>query len=470
MVNKQNLKNDKQSSKIWGGRFEKGPSVLMEKINTSISFDKRLYKHDIQASIAHVRMLKNQKIITSKDCQKIIRGLKQIQYEIENDKFLFKDELEDIHMNIESRLIALIGPSGGKVHTARSRNDQVITDLKLWTKEAIIELDICIQKLQKSLIDQAEKNIDTVMPGFTHFQVAQPITFGHYLLAYVEMLGRDRSRFKDCIKRLNENPLGSAALAGTSFPIDRKMTTKELNFLIPTYNSLDSVSDRDFVIEFLSISSLTSIHLSRMAEELVIWSSDQFSFIKLSDEFTTGSSIMPQKRNPDAAELVRGKSGRIIGSLVGLLTVLKGLPLAYSKDLQEDKEGIFDAFDSLHLMISATTGMISDLKPNKVKMRSSLDLGYPTATDLADWLVININIPFREAHTISGKAVKLAEKLNCSLEEIPIERLQAIDNRISIDVFNSLSIEKSILSKNSYGGTSPKEVKKQVLKAKKRFL
>ena len=470
MVNKNISKDNKQSSAIWGGRFDDKPSKIMENINASISFDKRLYKEDILASIAHAKMLEKQKILSKEEASKIINGLKQIQKEIENNKFTFSSELEDIHMNIEDRLKNIIGEPAGKLHTARSRNDQVATDLKLWTRNAIETIDHCLKALQKELIYLAEKNYNTIMPGFTHLQVAQPVTFGHYLLAYVEMFGRDRSRYIDCSNRLNENPLGSVALAGTAFPIDRTFTTNELNFSSTSNNSIDSVSDRDFVIEFLSVSSITSIHLSRMAEEIVIWSTDQFNFIKLSDKFTTGSSIMPQKRNPDAAELTRGKSGRIIGSLVAIMTVLKGLPLAYSKDLQEDKEGIFDAFDHLQLSLNSCIGMISDLEVNRTAMLSSACLGYTTATDLADWLVMELNVPFREAHSLSGKAVKYAEKNKCSLKDIPLEAFREIDKRINNKVYSFLSIESSVNSKNSYGGTSPKEVKKQIMNARKRFL
>ena len=470
MVDKNITKEKKQSSSIWGGRFERKPSNVMEKINSSISFDKRLYKEDILASVAHAKMLVKQGIISNSDGKKIISGLNKIEKEIKNNNFQFKNELEDIHMNIENRLKEIIGDAAGKLHTARSRNDQVATDLRIWTRDSINILNECLQQLQEKLIFLAEKNFDTIMPGFTHLQIAQPVTFGHYLLAYVEMFGRDRSRFLDCLNRVNVNPLGSAALAGTSFPIDRNFTTKELNFLSKSHNSIDAVSDRDFVIEFLSVSSMTSIHLSRICEEIVIWSSDQFNFIKLSDAFTTGSSIMPQKRNPDAAELIRGKSGRIIGSLMSILTVLKGLPLAYSKDLQEDKEGIFDCFDTLHLSLQACIGMISDLQVNKEKMLASANLGFICATDLADWLVLELDIPFRKAHEISGKVVKFAEKNKCALYEIPLDIFQKIDERINKDVYRVLSIENSVKNKKSYGGTSPKEVLKQITYAKKRFL
>ena len=470
MVDKNIPKEKKQSSSIWGGRFERKPSKVMEKINSSISFDKRLYKEDILASAAHTKMLVKQGIISNADGKKIISGLNTIEKEIKKDNFQFKNELEDIHMNIENRLKEIIGDVAGKLHTARSRNDQVATDLRIWIRHSINILNKCLQQLQEKLIFLAEKNFDTIMPGFTHLQIAQPVTFGHYLLAYVEMFGRDRSRFLDCLNRVNVNPLGSAALAGTSFPIDRNFTTKELNFLSKSHNSIDAVSDRDFVIEFLSVSSMTSIHLSRICEEIVIWSSDQFNFIKLSDAFTTGSSIMPQKRNPDAAELIRGKSGRIFGSLISILTVLKGLPLAYSKDLQEDKEGIFDCFDTLHLSLQACIGMISDLQVNKEKMLASANLGFICATDLADWLVLELDIPFRKAHEISGKVVKFAEKNKCALYEIPLDIFQKIDERINKDVYRVLSIENSVKNKKSYGGTSPKEVLKQITYAKKRFL
>ena len=470
MVDKNISKEKKQSSSIWGGRFERKPSNIMEKINSSISFDKRLYKEDILASVAHAKMLVKQGIISNSDGKKIISGLNTIEKEIKKDNFQFKNELEDIHMNIENRLKEIVGDAAGKLHTARSRNDQVVTDIRIWTRHSINILNECLQQLQEKLIFLAEKNFDTIMPGFTHLQIAQPVTFGHYLLAYVEMFGRDRSRFLECLNRVNVNPLGSAALAGTSFPIDRNFTTKELNFLSKSHNSIDAVSDRDFVIEFLSVSSMTSIHLSRICEEIVIWSSDQFNFIKLSDAFTTGSSIMPQKRNPDAAELIRGKSGRIIGSLMSILTVLKGLPLAYSKDLQEDKEGIFDCFDTLHLSLQACTGMISDLQVNKEKMLASANLGFICATDLADWLVLELDIPFRKAHEISGKVVKFAEKNKCALYEIPLDIFQKIDERINKGVYRVLSIENSVKNKKSYGGTSPKEVLKQITYAKKRFL
>ena len=470
MVNKDITKENKQSSTIWGGRFNSKPSAIMEEINSSISFDKRLFHEDIIASIAHAQMLAKQNIISKGEGLKIINGLKRIYKEIEKGKFNFKTELEDIHMNVESRLKEIIGDTAGKLHTARSRNDQVSTDLRLWVRNAISILDKELKELQKRLIVLAESNTSTIMPGFTHLQNAQPITFGHHLLAYVEMFGRDRSRLLDCSKRLNINPLGSAALAGTAFPIDRQSTTKELNFTSPTTNSIDAVSDRDFVMEFLSISAITSIHISRLSEEIVIWCSDQFNFIKLSDKFSTGSSIMPQKRNPDAAELARGKSGRIIGSLMSILVVLKGLPLSYSKDLQEDKEGLFDSFDSLYICIKACIGMISDVTINKEKMLEASKQGHTTATDLADWLVKELKIPFRKSHEISGRIVKLAEKNNCLLHELPLDSFKSIEKNINNNVFKVLSVENSVKSKISYGGTSPKEVLKQIKNAKRRFL
>ena len=470
MVNKDITKENKQSSTIWGGRFNSKPSAIMEEINSSISFDKRLFHEDIIASIAHSQMLAKQNIISKGECLKIISGLKRIYKEIEKGKFNFKTELEDIHMNVESRLKEIIGDTAGKLHTARSRNDQVSTDLRLWVRNAISILDKELKELQKRLIVLAESNTSTIMPGFTHLQNAQPITFGHHLLAYVEMFGRDRSRLLDCSKRLNINPLGSAALAGTAFPIDRQYTTKELNFTSPTTNSIDAVSDRDFVMEFLSISAITSIHISRLSEEIVIWCSDQFNFIKLSDKFSTGSSIMPQKRNPDAAELARGKSGRIIGSLMSILVVLKGLPLSYSKDLQEDKEPVFDSSENIKNCLLNMIGIIKSLKINKNKMLKALQKGFPTATDLADYLVTYLNIAFRDAHKITGKIILLAEKKNCSLDELSLEDLRSIEPRIDSNIMKSISINSSILKKTSFGGTSPRLVLKAISDAKRRYL
>ena len=470
MVNKDITKENKQSSTIWGGRFNSKPSAIMEEINSSISFDKRLFHEDIIASIAHAQMLAKQNIISKGEGLKIINGLKRIYKEIEKDKFNFKTELEDIHMNVESRLKEIIGDTAGKLHTARSRNDQVSTDLRLWVRNAISILDKELKELQKRLIHLAERNTSTIMPGFTHLQNAQPITFGHHLLAYVEMFGRDRSRLLDCSKRLNINPLGSAALAGTAFPIDRQSTTKELNFTSPTTNSIDAVSDRDFVMEFLSISAITSIHISRLSEEIVIWCSDQFNFIKLSDKFSTGSSIMPQKRNPDAAELTRGKTGRIIGSLMSILVVLKGLPLSYSKDLQEDKEPVFDSSENIKNCLLNMIGIIKSLKINKNKMLKALQKGFPTATDLADYLVTYLNIAFRDAHKITGKIILLAEKKNCSLDELSLEDLRSIEPKIDSNIMKSISINSSILKKTSFGGTSPRLVLKAISDAKRRYL
>ena len=442
----------------------------MEKINASIEFDKKLYKQDIEGSIAHAKMLEKQDIISESDLKKIISGLERIKLEIESDKFEFKENLEDIHMNIEARLKEIIADTAGKLHTARSRNDQVATDFRLWIRDAIDSIDNDLKDLQKNLLDKAEEYYDTVMTGFTHMQIAQPITFGHHLLAYVEMTGRDRERFADCRKRLNECPLGSAALAGTSFPIDREATAKSLGFDSPTRNSLDSVSDRDFATEFLFASSLTATHLSRFAEEIILWVSDGFKFIKLTDAFTTGSSIMPQKRNPDAAELIRGKTGRITGSLVSLLTMLKGLPLAYSKDMQEDKEPVFDAAKNLSLAINTMTGMLKDMTANKENMKNYAMKGYSTATDIADWLVKNLDIPFRNAHQITGKIVKLAEDGDCRLDELELESMQKIEPGITKDIFDVLSVENSIKSRTSFGGTAPDNVKKSIKAARKKYL
>lgn len=450
------------SNRMWGGRFASGPDAIMEEINASIDFDKRLYTQDIAGSIAHAKMLAEAGVLTDQDRDAILEGLAKVRAEIEQNTFTFSRDLEDIHMNIESRLKDLIGDAAGRLHTARSRNDQVATDFKLYVRDALDMLIVQIKTLQKSLLARAEDEAGTVMPGFTHLQSAQPVTFGHHLLAYVEMLGRDASRFADARKRMNENPLGSAALAGTSFPIDREMTSAELGFDRPTANSLDAVSDRDFIIEALAASSMCAMHLSRFAEELVIWSSAQFRFVQLSDKFSTGSSIMPQKRNPDAAELVRAKIGRINGALVSLLTVMKGLPLAYSKDMQEDKEIAFDALDSMSLCLAAMTGMVGDLTVNRDAMREAAGSGFSTATDIADWLVREANVPFREAHHITGQVVALAEQKGTTLDGLSIEDLKPIDDRIDARIFNVLSVEKSVASRTSYGGTSPKNVKAQV--------
>jgi argininosuccinate lyase len=442
----------------------------MEAINVSIGFDQRLYAQDIVGSIAHCKMLVDQKILDTDAGDQIISGLGKIREEIEQGKFEFKNSLEDIHLNIEGRLTEIIGADAGRLHTARSRNDQVATDFKLWVRDTIDAVDDALKALQFALIEQAEKNAATVMPGFTHLQAAQPVTTGHHLLAYVEMLGRDRSRFRDARARLNENPLGSAALAGTSFPINREQTAKALGFDRPTANSLDAVSDRDFALEFLSAAAITALHLSRLGEEIVIWCSAQFSFARLSDAFTTGSSIMPQKRNPDAAELVRGKSGRIIGSLIGLITVMKGLPLAYSKDMQEDKEPVFDAAESLGVCIAAMTGMIGDIEFNIDRLRVAAGEGFTTATDLADWLVRVLNLPFRNAHHVTGELVGIAEKSGRSLDELTLEEMQTVEGQITEDVFSVLGVAESVASRTSYGGTAPDNVMAQVKSARERFL
>ena len=442
------------ANKMWGGHFEYGPSEIMEKINASINFDKKLYKQDIRGSLAHCKMLVKQNILTEDEGKKISDGLNQIENEIESDKFQFSASLEDIHMNIEGRLKEIIGDIAGKLHTARSRNDQVATDFKLWCRDFIDMLAEELSTLENSLKTKALKHKETIMPGFTHLQTAQPVTFCHHLMAYKEMVKRDLSRLKDCRNRLNECPLGSAALAGTSFPIDRDFTANELGFYKPTANSLDSVSDRDFALELISCINILAIHLSRFSEEIVNWCSDGFKFIKLSDKFTTGSSIMPQKRNPDAAELVRAKTGRIFGALATLSVVMKGLPLAYSKDMQEDKEPVFDAAESIILAVKATYGMVDDMEVSKENMHIAAQKGFSTATDIADWLVKNLNIPFRDAHHVTGRCVRLAEEKNCRLDELSIEELQEIDSRISNDIFNVLSVENSVKSRKSFGGTS----------------
>jgi argininosuccinate lyase len=456
-------------NRMWGGRFAEGPDAVMEEINASIEFDRELFRQDIAGSVAHARMLAKQGIIETDDADKIVAGLDTILREIEAGKFKFSRALEDIHLNIESRLAELIGPAAGRLHTARSRNDQVATDVKLWVRDAIDSTDAALRDLQQALAEKALDNAATVMPGFTHLQSAQPVTFGHHLLAYVEMLARDRGRFADARKRLNEMPLGSAALAGTSFPIDRDFTAKELGFDRPAANSLDAVSDRDFVVEALAAASLCAVHLSRFAEEIVIWSSAQFNFVKLSDKFTTGSSIMPQKRNPDAAELVRAKTGRIVGALTGLIVVLKGLPLAYAKDMQEDKEPVFDAFASLALAIRATAGMVRDMTPNETMMRKAAGAAYATATDLADWLVQNLAIPFRHAHELTGRIVAAAEGARVPLEKLPLAEMQKIEPRITTEVYAVLGARQSVKSRTSYGGTAPENVRREARRWLKRL-
>lgn len=449
------------SNKMWGGRFESGPDAVMEEINASIDFDRKLADYDISGSLAHVAMLAKTGIIAEADAAAISEALIEIRGEIEKGRFSFSRALEDIHMNVESRLAALIGPAAGRLHTARSRNDQVAVDFRLYVRATVDTLDQQIEALQIGLAEKALVHAGTVMPGFTHMQPAQPVTFGHHLLAYVEMFGRDRSRFRDARARLNECPLGAAALAGTSFPIDRAATAAALGFDRPTANSLDSVSDRDFVLETLAAASICAMHLSRFAEEIIIWATPQFGFLRLSDRFSTGSSIMPQKRNPDAAELVRGKSGRIIGALAGLLIVMKGLPLAYSKDMQEDKEGTFDALESLSLCLAAMTGMVRDFTPDLARMKAAAGAGFSTATDLADWLVRSLDMPFREAHHVTGKLVALAAEKGVGLEDLSLAEMQAEELRISPDIFAVLGVENSVASRTSYGGTAPTNVEAQ---------
>ena len=452
---------------MWGGRFSTGPDAIMEAINASIEFDKRLGPQDIESSIAHVDMLGATGILNVSDVSAIKKGLEEILSELNSGEFEFSKALEDIHMNIEARLKVKIGDPAGRLHTARSRNDQVATDFRLWVRGQIDLIDKSITDLMKALLDQAQIGVSWIMPGFTHLQTAQPITWGHHMMAYVEMFARDRSRFKDARNRMNECPLGSAALAGTSFPIDRDHTARALKFERPTANSLDAVSDRDFALEFLTSSSICAMHLSRLAEELVIWSSAQFKFIDLSDRFSTGSSIMPQKKNPDAAELVRAKIGRILGANIGLMTVMKGLPLAYSKDMQEDKEQVFDAADNLNLALCAMEGMIQDLTANRENLEFAAKSGFSTATDLADWLVRVLNLPFRDAHHVTGEIVSLAERSKCDLSEIELKEMQKIHSDITEDVFTVLSIENSVKSRASYGGTSPEEVQFQIDRWKK---
>ena len=448
--------SDKNSSNaMWGGRFASGPDAIMESINASIDFDKRMAVQDIA-------MLAKQNIITETDAEAIKEGLLIILSEIENGTFEYSKALEDIHMNIESRLKEIIGEPAGRLHTGRSRNDQVATDFKLWTRDQCDAIIEGLSELMKALINQADEGAEIVMPGFTHLQVAQPVTWGHHMMAYVEMFARDRSRFSDARARMNESPLGAAALAGTGFPIDRHDTAHALGFSAPSANSLDAVSDRDFALEFLSASSICATHLSRFAEELVIWSSAQFKFVTLSDKFSTGSSIMPQKKNPDAAELIRAKVGRITGSLVGLLMVMKGLPLAYSKDMQEDKEQVFDASDSLMLALAAMTGMVSDMKPNIASLESAASSGFSTATDLADWLVRDLGMPFREAHHITGALVAKAEENGCDLPDLSLKEMQKVHEKINVDVFNFLGVQNSVASRQSYGGTAPKQVRMQI--------
>jgi len=446
---------------MWGGRFATGPDAIMEEINASIDFDKKLWRQDIRGSLAHAAMLAETGILTKEDVATITAGLKKVEGEIESGAFTFSRALEDVHMNVESNLKDKIGLAAGRLHTARSRNDQVATDMRLWVRDTLDEIDGQMADLQLAMAEKAETYAGAVMPGFTHLQSAQPVTFGHHLLAYVEMLGRDRSRIRDARARLNECPLGAAALAGTSFPIDRHMTAKALGFDRPTANSLDSVSDRDFVLETLSAASICAMHLSRFAEEIVLWSTPQFGFVRLSDAFSTGSSIMPQKRNPDAAELVRGKAGRVFGALQGLLTMMKGLPLTYSKDMQEDKEGTFDALQTLSLCLAATAGMVRDMQPDLKVMKKAAGLGYATATDLADWLVRVLKMPFRDAHHVTGRLVGIASEKKVGLEKLSLAEMQAVEPAITEAVFAVLGVDQSVKSRVSYGGTAPANVRKQ---------
>lgn len=459
-----------KTSRIWGGRFQAGPSSIMEDINASIDFDRRLVAHDIAASRAHCKMLIQQGIITRDDGEAILAGLTTIRGEAESGTLPFERSLEDVHMNVESRLATHIGDAAGRLHTARSRNDQVATDFRLWLRDAIDDLDAGLTRLQAVLINRAETHAGDIIPGFTHLQTAQPVTLGHHLLAYVEMLGRDRGRLADARGRLNECPLGAAALAGTSFPIDRKMTAAELGFARPCANSLDAVSDRDFVVEFLAAAALVAVHLSRLAEEFVIWSAEPFGFVRLADAFSTGSSIMPQKRNPDAAELVRAKTGRLMGALTTVLVVLKGLPLAYAKDLQEDKEPVFDAVDNLALAVAASTGMIETAHFDTARMREAAGKGFAGATDLADWLVRVTGIAFRRAHHVTGSLVKLAEERGCDLEDLPLEAMQAVEPLINADVYAVLGVDQSVASRTSEGGTAPTMVRAAAAEARRRFL
>ncbi len=463
------MSEKKASNEMWGGRFASGPAAIMEAINASIGFDKKLYAQDIAGSLAHSEMLAEQGIIAKADQEKIAHGLNTILSEIEAGTFAFSTRLEDIHMNVESRLAELIGPAAGRLHTARSRNDQVAVDFRLWTKRELTRTADALKGLISAFLDKAEIHAATVMPGFTHLQTAQPVTFGHHCMAYVEMYGRDLSRVRDAIERLDESPLGAAALAGTGFPIDRHRTAAALGFREPTRNSIDSVSDRDYALEFLSVAAICATHLSRLAEEIVIWSTPQFAFVRLSDQFSTGSSIMPQKKNPDAAELVRAKTGRINGHLVGLLTVMKGLPLAYSKDMQEDKEAVFDAAETLDLMIAAMTGMIGDITINTEAMKRAAGSGFSTATDLADWLVREAGLPFREAHHVTGRAVAMAEAQKKGLEKLSLADLQSLNPAITEDVFSVLSVNASVRSRKSFGGTAPAEVKRQIRYWRKRL-
>ncbi|SIN74551.1 argininosuccinate lyase [Vannielia litorea] len=457
---------NKAANAMWGGRFSAGVDAIMEAINASIGFDQRMAQQDIAGSRAHAAMLAEAGIISDSDAEAIREGLLTVLSEIEGGTFQFSAALEDIHMNVEARLVELIGEPGKRLHTGRSRNDQVATDFRLWVRDQCDAAVPAIRAVQKALLSQAERGADWVMPGYTHLQVAQPVTWGHHMLAYVEMLGRDVSRFQDARARMNESPLGAAALAGTSFPIDREATAKALGFDRPMANSLDAVADRDFALEFLGAASICAMHLSRLAEELVIWSSAQFRFVTMSDTWSTGSSIMPQKKNPDAAELIRGKIGRILGANLGLLTVMKGLPLTYSKDMQEDKEGVFDAADTLMLALAAMAGMVETMSPNREKLAEAAGTGFSTATDLADWCVRVLNLPFRDAHHVTGALVALAEKTGRDLPELTLEEMRSVKPEITEDVFTVLSVDNSVASRTSYGGTAPANVRAQIARWK----
>ncbi|MCF6444350.1 argininosuccinate lyase [Nereida sp. MMG025] len=454
--------SDKSSNQMWGGRFAAGNSDIMQAINASIDFDQRMAAQDIAGSRAHAAMLGATGIVTPNEAEAMREGLLTVLSEIETGKFPFSKELEDIHMNVEARLKEVIGEPAGRLHTGRSRNDQVATDFKLWVRDQFDAVDAALVRLMQAFLGQAEAGADWVMPGFTHLQVAQPVTWGHHMMAYVEMLARDRSRFADARARMNTSPLGSAALAGTGFPIDRDMTAKALGFDRPTANSLDAVSDRDFALEFLSCASICAMHLSRFAEELVIWSTAQFNFVRISDEWSTGSSIMPQKRNPDAAELLRSKIGRIFGANVALMTVMKGLPLAYSKDMQEDKEQVFDAADNLMLSLAVMDGMVRDMTANVEALEAAAATGFSTATDLADWLVRELNLPFRDAHHVTGALVAMAEKQGCDLPDLTLAQMKSVHDQITDDVFGVLGVHNSVASRTSFGGTAPSEVRKQI--------
>ncbi|MBM3952478.1 MAG: argininosuccinate lyase [Rhodospirillales bacterium] len=467
---KKSRKTGADASAIWGGRFAQGPAAIMERINASIDVDRKLYRQDIAASRAHARMLADAGIIARADARAIDRGLQRIEAEIAGGRFPFRREFEDIHMNVEARLAEIVGAAAGRLHTARSRNDQVATDFRLWVRDSLDALDGQLRALQAALIGQAGRHAADLMPGYTHLQAAQPVTLGHHLLAYVEMLGRDRSRAADCRRRLNECPLGAAALAGTSFPIDRAATARALGFDRPAANSLDAVSDRDFAIEYLAVAALVAVHLSRLTEEIVLWSSAPFGFVRLPDSLTTGSSIMPQKRNPDAAELVRAKAGRVFGALQTLLAVMKGLPLAYAKDMQEDKEPVFDAAETLELSLAAMTAMIAEARFDAARMKAAAGQGFATATDLADWLVRVLRLPFRKAHHVVGRLVKLAEAGGRGLEDLSLADMRAIEPGITQDVYRVLGPANSVRSRTSFGGTAPANVARAVAAARRRYL